>query len=320
MEATIQTATGKSIDFSTYYEQHRNDPVVIILGCQGSGTNLLSKMLINLFDFAVIRDRTLIFNSAINVLNAPTPATVRREDARIMRQLFPSPLRARFTMGHYHHRNRGYVGLADHLERLTPESAEEFAYRYYLYHAWRDNARHIALKCDDMWETIGHLDRVFSRARFIQLVRDPRDNALSVMRKNFGPRDIYAASRYIKTRINAYDRTIKAHPGDAIQITYETVLNDPHRFVDLFRDTFGYQPVTDVDAAIEALKIRSGNQQKWRRLSAHDLRVSETVLKDELEQFGYEIATPDISPLPASTIARHVFRDKFFRIPQKLGY
>lgn len=312
--------TGSAPDFRAFAEAHGSEPIVIILGCQGSGTNLLSKLLMKVFDFSVIRDRSLIYNAAVNVMRSPGGDTVEREDRRIRRALFPSPFRRRFAYGHYHHRNRGYVGIDTNIAGMAVESPRDFAYRYYLHHAWKEKASHVALKCDDMWENVAHLETVFPDAKLIQLVRDPRDNALSIMRKNFGPRDIYSASRYVKMRINRYDEAIRAFPGNALQITYESVLNDPHEFISQFRDTFGFPTVKDVAGAVEALQIRPHNKQKWRRIPAADLRVSETVLQAELHQFGYEIATPDIGALSGTTVARHVLNDTLLRVPQKLAY
>jgi len=52
--------------FSDYQTLTRNEPVYVILGVQGSGTNLLARIMNRVFGFSVVRDRALVFNAGTN--------------------------------------------------------------------------------------------------------------------------------------------------------------------------------------------------------------------------------------------------------------
>jgi hypothetical protein len=45
----------------------------------------------------------------------------------------------------------------------------------------------MAIKSDDLWETIGHIDMVLPNRRIVLLTRDFRDNLLSITKKDSDP-------------------------------------------------------------------------------------------------------------------------------------
>jgi len=66
MSASISTSVAP-VGFDSFYEQIKDQPTFIVLGAQGSGTNLLSRILTRALNFSVTKDRSLIFNAAANV-------------------------------------------------------------------------------------------------------------------------------------------------------------------------------------------------------------------------------------------------------------
>ena len=65
--------------FVKFYEQSKHHDMFVILGSQGSGTHLLARFLVNVFDFSVIRDESLVFNAAVKVRRDPRPSTIKRQ-------------------------------------------------------------------------------------------------------------------------------------------------------------------------------------------------------------------------------------------------
>jgi hypothetical protein len=64
----------------------------------------------------------------------------------------------------------------------------------------------MAIKSDDLWETIDRIDAVLPNRRTIFLTRDFRDNLLSVAGSDFGPIDPLHAARYVKHQVSVYER------------------------------------------------------------------------------------------------------------------
>ena len=83
----------------------------------------------------------------------------------------------------------------------------------------------MAIKSDDLWETIGHIDAVLPNRRIVLLTRDFRDNLLSITNKDFGPVEPLIAARYVKTRFARYDREYQRTPdAQRIHVRYEDLL------------------------------------------------------------------------------------------------
>lgn len=308
-------------DFQSFYRNavHQH-ALLVILGSQGSGTNLLARFLQNLYGYAVVRDRSLVFDAAVRVHGNPTPAAIRRELTHVRRSLFPGPIRRRLQFKHYHHQGRFFAGLERELDRVSPRTAEEFAYFFYAYFAHARGCARMAIKSDDIWEHGGAIDRILPQVRFVLLVRDPRDNVLSIIDKPFGPRDVYAAALYVRKRLDEYVTITERHAPDVLCIRYETLLTDPHSFVDQFSRSFGLEPLDDVEAELSKLNVRAGNHGKWRTaMSARDLELCEWVLGPLLDRFGYvRGSSPIEAPSAFERGLRHA-RDIGGRVPQKLG-
>ena len=103
-------------------------------------------------------------------------------------------------------------------------------------------------------------------------------------------------------------------------IKYEDILNQPVECVRKIALTFEMKIPTDLENRIESLKIRPYNSQKWRRLSDNDLLIAETILLNELKQFGYETVNQTFYHIDMNTAFKHNMNDMWQRVPQKLKY
>src|SRR5687767_8625456 len=77
---------------------------------------------------------------------------------------------------------------------------------------------------------IGHVDQlaaIWPDARFVVLVRDGRDVALSVMGVPFGPNNAWAAARSWATAIRQGREAAKRYPGRVLELRYEDLVSDP---------------------------------------------------------------------------------------------
>ena len=74
---------------------------------------------------------------------------------------------------------------------------------------------------------VDHLLRLWPGARFVVLVRDGRDVALSLKRMPFGPNNAWAAAQWWARGIRAGARAAAEHPGAVLTVRYEDLAERP---------------------------------------------------------------------------------------------
>lgn len=175
------------------------------------------------------------------------------------------------------------------------------------------------VKSDDLWQNVDSVKALFPQRKCVLLVRDPRDNALSISHKDFGPRDVYMAARFTNRQMDVYRREAERRPEDGITVQYETLLDDPMSFARAFAAKFGFAVPSDAAERLDRLRIRSDNSQKWRRLSTRDLAACEWVLERHLRDFGYPLSGRPLAQPSLIERIMHRLVDDVRRVPQKLG-
>jgi hypothetical protein len=312
--ASPQWTGGTFREFMTHVER---EPVYVILGVQGSGTNLLGRLLKRLFNFSVLRDRSLVFNAAVRMGPTPSASDIAREIDAFRGVLAASTLR-RKTQKDVIRDNAPFQGLFDELRPDTVRSGADFARTIYAYRAYSLGTTRMAIKSDDLWEHIALIDQVIPNRRIIMLTRDFRDNLLSISGKLFGPVEPVMAARYVKNQLQHYAAEYRRSGPRAYHATFEGMLNATRDFADEFAAHFGIAPTVDLEAEIPALRFRPNKIGKWKRLSAQDLAWCEGILQSELIEFGYEpvSATPSLPSARQFMVARG--RDVVRRLPQKI--
>ena len=89
---------------------------------------------------------------------------------------------------------------------------------------WGDKTPHYVHHVD-------HLLRLWPHARFVVLVRDGRDVALSLRRMPFGPNNAWAAAQWWARGIRAGARAQREHPGAVLTVRYEDLAQRPREEV-----------------------------------------------------------------------------------------
>jgi Sulfotransferase family len=305
-------------DFAEFHQEMANEPVFVILGVQGSGTNLLSNVMRRVFDFSVIQDRSLIYNLAVRLGSNPSQAAIDRAFHHVVSRLFPTPFRKRFQLKHYHHQNRGFVGIEQHRGAVPIKTGADFARFFYVYQAWTLGKRRLATKSDDIWEHLGAIDQVLPNRKIVLITRDFRDNLLSISNKNFGPVEPACVARFVKEQFTHYDREFRSDEANSMHVKYEDMLQSPATFVVDFSKRFGFTPGIEPDRVVEELKIRTENFDKWKKLPARQLARCEGILRDELERYGYKLSLPNAAaPTPGEMLLLGA-KDVAWRIPQRI--
>jgi hypothetical protein len=176
---------------------------------------------------------------------------------------------------------------------------------------WADKTPHYVHHVDE-------LIRVWPDARFVVLVRDGRDVALSLRRMPFGPNNAWAAAQWWARGIRAGQRAQADHPDHVMTVRYEDVAADPRGTVPRICDFLGVRYDDDMLALEKADRSRivadqaswfptifegisTGAVGRWRReMSARDQRIFDALAGDELRALGYEAGSgtvAEVSPL-----------------------
>jgi hypothetical protein len=176
---------------------------------------------------------------------------------------------------------------------------------------WADKTPHYVHHID-------HLLRVWPRARFVVLVRDGRDVALSLRRMPFGPNNAWAAAQWWARGIRAGQRAAEAHPDAVLTVRYEDIATAPTTEIPRICDFLGVAYRDDM-LALEKVDrskivpdqaswfptifegITTGAVGRWRtEMRPRDQRIFCALAGDELRALGYEVGpggVTDISPL-----------------------
>jgi hypothetical protein len=153
--------------------------------------------------------------------------------------------------------------------------------------AWGDKTPHY----------LGDLDillKLFPNANFIYIVRDGRDVALSLLEKNWGPKNIYECAKYwakLNQKIDLIN-TLK-ESGRVYSLTYESLLDDTKTHIHSIYDFLGGH-VSEEDVNTLCASVKNKNYLKWKsRMSDGDVQIFEAVAGSDLKRLGYEVTYPD---------------------------
>jgi hypothetical protein len=149
---------------------------------------------------------------------------------------------------------------------------------------------------------------VWPDARFIVLVRDGRDVALSIMGLPFGPNNVWAAARNWAAGVRRGQEAERRHPGQVLTLRYEDLAGEPRREIERVCGFLGLTFDEEMLAIerTDASKLAKGQEGwftnvwaginpsavgKWRQqMTPAQQAVFAAVAGDELRALGYETA------------------------------
>lgn len=178
-------------------------------------------------------------------------------------------------------------------DRLCMKMAETKGYR-----AWGDKTPHYILNLDIIY-------RLFPDSKYIYIVRDGRDVALSLLEREWGPANIYDCAVSWKD-YNAETSTLDKinNKGQLYTVKYEDLLDDAETIVP---EIYKFLSVEFDKEEISRLlgTIKKGNYNKWKRkMSPSQIKVFENVAGDTLKRFGYETSYGE---RPVNTLLRNAY-------------
>ena len=201
---------------------------------------------------------------------------------------------------------------------LTHEAAYRFVveapFRAYAAKAgktrWGDKTPHYVHHIDELLE-------LWPNARFVVLVRDGRDVALSLRRLPFGPNNAWAAAQWWSRGIRVGQRAVQMHPDAVMVVRYEDLVGEPADVVPRICAFLGlgFEEKMLAIERVDRRKIISEQRGwfptlfdgihtsavgRWRtEMPARDQRIFAELAGDELRALGYASDRPSGRELSA---------------------
>ncbi len=154
-------------------------------------------------------------------------------------------------------------------------------------------------------EYIDHLPvlfELFPDARFIHVVRDGRDVALSGFEQPFGEKNVFTAARAWKAAMDKVQAFAGSIPQrQFLEVRYEDFLAEPG---DCFEKLIEFLEIDPQDgqlakAITESVRgeLKVGNTEKWRRrLSERQIQRFDRLAADALSHYGYAVSVDSAQP------------------------
>lgn len=141
------------------------------------------------------------------------------------------------------------------------------------------------------------LGQLFPDAKYIHLVRDGRDVALSHFGRHWGPKSVFCGALEWSERVRwvcEFSRTLS--PDQFLEIRYEDLLREPLGVLDRlipFLEIEGVGPTLRQELAERIGRdVKADNLEKWpTRFTAKQKAVFDELAGDELSVYGYPVAT-----------------------------
>lgn len=165
---------------------------------------------------------------------------------------------------------------------------------------WGDKTPHYVHHIDELLQ-------IWPGARFVVMVRDGRDVALSVEKLPFGPNNAWAAAQWWARGIRVGQRAAQAHPEHVIIVRYEDLVASAGPVVQRICMFLGLQFAEEM-LAIDSVDqgkivpdqrswfptlfegIHTSAVERWRtEMPVRDQRIFAALAGDELASCGYEI-------------------------------
>jgi len=133
------------------------------------------------------------------------------------------------------------------------------------------------------------LDQLFPEAKYIFLVRDGRDVALSLLRMPWGANNIYCCAEYWR-RCNRPNAVLdKLNSQNRLYVLrYEDLLHHAERIMPVVF-SFIHEPYNEAEIMHLLKGIQKDNCNKWKKnMKKRQVKLFELIAANTLKKFGYE--------------------------------
>ena len=185
------------------------------------------------------------------------------------------------------------------MERMPDRSASSAIFAAHKVIADKQEKQRVGNKNPGYWRELDTLNALFPlNAKYLFIVRDGRDVALSLKNVPWGGHSVYmAAAKWKKmaSAVRKFEKRVK--PGSILTIRYEDLLNKPGETIEAIGHFVGQIDMAEIRGKYEKAALENelgSNFGKWRNnMPVEDQQVYEAVVGDTLTDFGYERCYPN---------------------------
>lgn len=287
-------------------------PFPFVVGCQRSGTTLLRAMLDTHPEMAVPPESN--FLPTLMESRSKYEGDAGFDVEGLVEDMFATRWIGRWELPR--------ELLVDALTACRVDSLADALRCVYGLYAERRGKTRYADKTPDYVAELPAIAELFPEARFIHVIRDGRDVALSLLELEWGPSSVAQAAIYWRDRVSTGRRDGSSLGDRYLEVRYEHLVAQPNEvigevcdFVDLERDPrmLGYSDrAHEIEVAPRtpgvhrnlALPPTPGLREWSKEMSERDIFVFDRLAGGTLVEFGYERAQPRVAlPGTARSIA-----------------
>jgi len=267
---------------------HLDPSPVMIVGHGSSGTSILTRLMRDYLKVAFGTESQFIvhyYRRLHRYGDLQNDANLRRLVADVLSE-------------RWFQRSRKFDGFKATVDE-TLADVQERTYRGVLDAAFGQLAKHLGTtrwgdKTPEYTHDLPIIGELFPDAKYIHMLRDGRDVALSVMGRYWGAKNAFVAAREWKEALGQVDEFLTTIPDEQkLVITYEGMLSKP---VDAFAQMIDFLGIDNqdnklLDAIAEPIAndLMRSNFDKWRtKMSAADRVRYERIAAGTLARHGYE--------------------------------
>ena len=151
-------------------------------------------------------------------------------------------------------------------------------------HAWGDKTPHYIFNLEIIYE-------LFPESKYIYIVRDGRDVALSLLREPWGPNNFVTCGIYWRKANSHPLLSVLQEEGRVYKVKYEDLLGNPLKVVgDMYKFLEVEIPEDKLQKIVEP--INANNFDKWKReMSSGQIDLFERTARSVLIANGYQVSS-----------------------------
>lgn len=279
-----------------------NDEILFIYGAPRSGTTFVNALVRDYFDYGLCAEGDFVLTFKRKLAKYGDLESKENLN-RIISDICEDRMLEHFRSVYSRHVGRSVdVQPDDVLANLSEATFPGIIYAVFLSVAQQLNKQRVGNKNPDFYRCLPQLLEWFPNAKFLNVVRDGRDVALSTMKEEWGENSVFACAKKWATVAKAA-ATFEADAGQerCLTLHYEELLTSPRLSFEKL-DEFLNTRISPASKDAFTTHIESGGMRqnfgKWKQqMSSDDLNIFETVTGDWLTHYGYDraVESPSMS-------------------------
>ena len=270
----------------------KNSPPIFIIGSQRSGTTFLYRLIQKYLKIGFGRD-----NGNFVRLMKLLPYYGDLSHAENLEKL----LKGILAVPEFKKRFRGLeININEFMENLEARTYAEVLRRFYAEWADLKDASRWGGKTPDYSMHAPEVHQLFPDAKFLHIIRDGRDVALSLANLDWGAKNPVLAAKHWKERVQsaiAFGRNLKMN--SYMEMRYENLVQNPE--IEFERLIHFIEHEGDRGQIVERFKreigdkVKRNNFDKWKTgMPRPQIRAFERMAGDLLKELEYEIIFPEV--------------------------